>query len=66
MKLKLKLMKKALKLIGLVIFVLAGILIFKTLSLNSKQVVSYKLETIKFPNDIYKNLSNAIKYQTIS
>ena len=59
-------MKKILKLLGIIIVVILGILIFNTLRLGSKQVASDTLEKVTLPNDIFQNLSNAIKYPTIS
>lgn len=59
-------MKKALKLIGVIIVVVIGILIFNTLRLSSKQVASDTLETVTLPDDIFQNLSKAIQYPTIS
>jgi len=60
------LMKKLLKLIGAIIIVILGILIFNTLRLSSKQVASESLETVTLPNDVFQNLSKAIQYPTIS
>ena len=59
-------MLKTLKIIGILVIVLIGILIRNTLTLNSKQVASAPLETITFPDDIFENLSEAIQYPTIS
>lgn len=59
-------MKKILKLIGAIIFIVLGILIVNTLRLSSKQVASDTLETVTLPNDIFQNLSKAIQYPTIS
>ena len=59
-------MKKALKLIGVIVLVVIGILIFNTLRLSSKQVASDTLETVTLPGDIFQNLSKAIQYPTIS
>ncbi|MDG1763152.1 MAG: M20 family peptidase [Flavobacteriaceae bacterium] len=59
-------MLKALKIIGLILIVLVGILLGNTLTLNSKQVVSKPIETVALPNDIFENLSEAIKFPTIS
>jgi len=59
-------MKKILKLIGLLILIVLGVLVFNTLRLSSKQVASESLETINLPNDVFQNLSKAIQYQTIS
>ena len=59
-------MKNLLKLIGLIIIIVGGFVITNTLKLDSKQVSSDKLKKVQFSNDIFQNLSNAIKYQTIS
>ena len=59
-------MKKAFKLIGIIILVVIGVLIFNTLRLSSKQVASDTLETVTLPDDIFLNLSKAIQYPTIS
>ena len=59
-------MKKALKLIGVIIVVVLGILIVNTLRLSSKQVASDTLETVTLPDDVFQNLSKAIQYPTIS
>jgi carboxypeptidase PM20D1 len=59
-------MLKALKIIGLILIVLVGILLGNTLTLNSKQVVSKPIETVALPDDIFENLSEAIKFPTIS
>ena len=59
-------MKNLLKLIALTIIIVSVFLIVNTLKLDSKQVASDKLNTVQFSNDIFQNLSNAIKYKTIS
>ena len=45
---------------------LAGVLVFNTLMLNSKQVASEGLENIDLPNDVFQNLSNGLQYETVS
>ena len=59
-------MKKIFKLIGIIIVIVLGVLIFNTLRLSSKQVASDTLESTTFPDDVFKNLSKALQYQTIS
>ena len=59
-------MKNLLKFIALTIIILSILLIVNTLKLDSKHVTSDKLNTVQFSNDIFQNLSNAIKYKTIS
>lgn len=59
-------MKKLLKLIGLIVIIVFGILIVNTLRLSSKQVDSNALESVTLSNDIFDNLSKAIQYPTIS
>jgi len=59
-------MKNLLKLIALTIIIVSVFLIVNTLKLDSKQVASDKLNTVQFSNDIFRNLSNAIKYKTIN
>jgi len=59
-------MKKILySLLAVVVLVLC-ILLFNTLSLTSKQVESDPLEKLVISDDVYKNLSKAIQYPTIS
>lgn len=59
-------MKKILySLLAVVVLVLC-ILLFNTLSLTSKQVDSEPLEKLVISDDVYKNLSKAIQYPTIS
>ena len=50
-------MLKTLKIIGILVIVLIGILIRNTLTLNSKQVASAPLETITFPDDIFESFT---------
>ena len=59
-------MKKILKLIGILILIVVGVLLFNTLSLSSKQVESGTLEQVSLPDDVFENLSKAIQYRTIS
>jgi len=59
-------MKKLIIVIAAIIIVLGGILVFNTLSLKSKQVESEPLETMKFPEMAFQNLSKAVQFKTIS
>ena len=59
-------MKKILKLLGLIIIIVIGIVLFNTFRLSSKQVPSGELPTVTFDNDVIQNLSGAIKFPTVS
>ncbi|PTM11586.1 MAG: peptidase [Bacteroidetes bacterium] len=59
-------MKKILKLIGIIIVIVLGVLIFNTVRLSSKQVASETLETVNLPNDAFQNLSKGLQFPTIS
>lgn len=59
-------MKKILLFIFLVIVAIAGVLVFKTINLSSKQVSAEPMEHVELPNDIFQNLSKGIQYKTIS
>lgn len=59
-------MKKFFKLLGILLLLLIVVVLVKTFTLSSKQLDSTAVEAITLPDDIYKNLSGAIKYKTIS
>ena len=59
-------MKNAFQFVGVAILVILGIIIVKTLTLNSKQVPSENFKSIDLPDDIFQNLSKALRYKTIS
>jgi len=59
-------MKKIIIVIALIVVGLLGVLVFNTLMLTSKQVLSEKLDEIEISDDIFQNLSNGLKYRTIS
>jgi len=59
-------MKKLIIAIAAIIIVLGGILVFNTLSLQSKQVESEPSATMKFPEMAFQNLSKAVQFKTIS
>ncbi|RRQ49844.1 M20/M25/M40 family metallo-hydrolase [Maribacter algicola] len=59
-------MKKILLFLLLLLIVVAGILVFNTLKMGSKQVAPGTVETIALPDDIFKNLSKGLQYETIS
>ena len=59
-------MKKLIIAVAAIIIVLGGILVFNTLSLKSKQVDPEPLETMKFPEMAFQNLSKAVQFKTIS
>ncbi|ASV30002.1 M20 family peptidase [Maribacter cobaltidurans] len=59
-------MKKVLLFTLIVILIIAGILVFNTLQLSSKQVASQPVEEVTFPEDIFQNLSKGLQYKTIS
>ncbi|MDF0717332.1 M20 family peptidase [Muricauda sp. 334s03] len=59
-------MKKIILGILALILIIAAILIFKTLSLSSKQVDPEPLATMKFPEMAFLNLSKAVQFKTIS
>lgn len=59
-------MKKILLFLLLILIVVAGILVFNTLKMGSKQVAPGTSETIALPDDIFKNLSKGLQYETIS
>ena len=59
-------MKKIVLLIVTIVIIILGVLIFNTLTLSSRQVVSDTLEKMNLPNDIFQNLSNGLQYKTIS
>ncbi|MBO0329763.1 M20 family peptidase [[Muricauda] lutisoli] len=59
-------MKKILLAVLGLIVILAAVLIFNTVSLNSKQVEPEDLEAMSFPNNAFENLSKAVQYKTIS
>ena len=59
-------MKKILLFLLLILIVVAGILVFNTLKMGSKQVAPGTAETIALPDDIFQNLSKGLQYETIS
>jgi carboxypeptidase PM20D1 len=59
-------MKKIILLLVFLAIIILGVLLFNTLTLNSKQVASDTLEKINLPSDVFQNLSKAIQYPTIS
>ena len=59
-------MKKIILLIVTATVILIGVLVFNTIMLNSKQVSSEKIDKISLPNDVFENLSEGLKYRTIS
>ncbi len=59
-------MKNIFKIIGVIVIIVLGVLIFNTLKLSSKQVASNTLEPVNLPEDIFQNLSKAIQFPTIS
>ena len=59
-------MKKILLFILLVIVLIAGILVFNTVNLSSKQVAAEPFDTVELPDDIFQNLSKGLQYKTIS
>nr|WP_297788523.1 M20 family peptidase [uncultured Allomuricauda sp.] len=59
-------MKKVLFAVLGLIIILAAVLIFKTLSLSSKQVEPESLEALNFPDNAFENLSKAVQFKTIS
>tara|TARA_R110002096_G_scaffold28203_10_gene85647 strand:- start:352 stop:1779 length:1428 start_codon:yes stop_codon:yes gene_type:complete len=58
--------KNIFKIIGVIVIIVLGVLIFNTLKLSSKQVASNTLEPVNLPEDIFQNLSKAIQFPTIS
>ena len=59
-------MKKIILFIVTAAVILIGVLVFNTIMLNSKQVSSGKIDKISLPNDVFENLSEGLKYRTIS
>lgn len=59
-------MKRILLFLLVILIVLAGVLLFNTLSLTSKQVEPEPLESVDISTEVYRNLSRAIQYKTIS
>ncbi|MCK0159708.1 M20 family peptidase [Allomuricauda sp. F6463D] len=59
-------MRKLLLAIVSIIAIFAGIIIVKTLSLNSHQVDSDPLEQLDIPDMAVQNLASAVQYKTIS
>jgi carboxypeptidase PM20D1 len=59
-------MKRILLFLLVILIVLAGVLLFNTLSLTSKQVEPEPLESVDISTEVYRNLSRAIQYRTIS
>ncbi|GGG52521.1 M20 family peptidase [Bizionia arctica] len=59
-------MKKIVLLIVGILVIVLVVLIFNTVMLSSKQVVTERLEKVELPNDVFENLSKGIQYQTIS
>ncbi|MDT0621699.1 M20 family peptidase [Croceitalea vernalis] len=59
-------MKKIIYALLAILIVIAAILLFNTFSLKSKQVSSIPIEKITIPDSVFQNLSEAIKFETIS
>ncbi|PIB28570.1 M20 family peptidase [Maribacter sp. 4G9] len=59
-------MKKILLFLLLILVIIAGILVFNTVQLSSKQVASQPVAEVTFPDDIFQNLSKGLQYKTIS
>ena len=59
-------MKKIIFLLLAILIVIAGILVFNTLSLTSRQVEPESLEKLDIPDAVFQNLSRAVQYRTIS
>jgi carboxypeptidase PM20D1 len=59
-------MKKIFYTFLVIVGIIVAILLFNTLSLSSKQVVSLPFKKITVSDSVYTNLSKAIQYQTIS
>ncbi|WP_273567014.1 M20 family peptidase [Maribacter halichondriae] len=59
-------MKKILYALLAILAVLAGILIFNTLALTSKQIDPEPLEKLDIPDAVLQNLSKAVQFPTIS
>lgn len=59
-------MKKILSALLLVAVVVAGILVFNTLTLSSRQVEPETLQAVSIPDRVYENLSGAIQFPTVS
>ena len=59
-------MKKILLILLLLLIFVAGILVFNTLQLSSRQVASQPMEQVTLPDDIFQNLSKGLQYRTIS
>ena len=59
-------MKKIIISLLAILIVIAGILLFNTFSLTSKQVAPESLEKLNIPETVFQNLSRAIQYRTIS
>ncbi|MGB5203267.1 MAG: M20 family peptidase [Eudoraea sp.] len=59
-------MKKIIFLLLAILIVIAGILLFNTLSLTSRQVEPESLEKLDIPDAVFQNLSRAVQYRTIS
>ena len=59
-------MKKILYALLAVVAILAAVLLFNTFSLTSRQVAPEPLEKLELPETIYRNLSGAIRYPTVS
>ncbi len=59
-------MKKILYSLLTILVVLAGILIFNTLALTSKQIESEPLKKLDIPDSVLQNLSKAVQFPTIS
>lgn len=59
-------MKKILYTLLAVILIVVAIILFNTFSLKSKQVAAKSLDKITVPDSVYRNLSEAVRFQTIS
>jgi carboxypeptidase PM20D1 len=59
-------MKKILYALLAILAVVAGILLYNTFTLTSKQVAASSLEKLELPDAVFQNLSKAVQYPTIS
>ncbi|MCE2612279.1 M20 family peptidase [Flavobacteriaceae bacterium D16] len=59
-------MKKIIYFVLAILIIMAGILLFNTLMLSSKQVAAEPLEKIEISDAVFDNLSGAIQFPTVS
>ena len=59
-------MKKVFRFLGLALLVLIAIVLIKTFTLSSKQVLAGSIESVTVADDVFQNLSEAVTYKTIS